>query len=386
MRRSADRILVSHVGVLPRTENLQKLLAAGNGNSQEYADALPSAVAEVVRHQVDLNIDVLNDGEFSKPEGFSRYITERISGIELRDPRPDEAQSHPDLRDRMEFPGFYSGDSERAFGFRRPAASRRREIWSCVSPLRYVGHERVQADIRRLKTVTDELDAEPFLSAIAPGTVEHWLANDHYTGQESFLTAIAEVMRSEYKAITDAGVILQVDDPDLPDGWQVHPEMDVTAYRAFAQLRIEALNYALEGLPEELIRFHICWGSYHGPHKNDIPLKDIVDLMLKVPAACYSIEGANPVHEHEWELWKQVKLPDGKLLMPGMVGHSSDLIEHPDLVAQRIVRIASVVGRQNVIAGTDCGLGHRVGHPELCWAKLQSLAEGARRASSLLWP
>lgn len=385
MRRSTDRILVSHVGVLPRTDKLEKLLASEDGVSADYAEALPGAVAEVVRRQRQLGIDVVNDGEFSKPEGFSRYVTERIGGIESRDPRADEVQRHPDGRDRLEFPGFYSRDSEAVFGFRRPAASRRRQVWSCVSPLTYIGSDQVQADIDRLKAATGEPNAESFLTAVAPGTIEHWLANDHYRDQESFLTGIANVMRTEYKAITDAGVILQIDDPDLPDAWQVHPEMDLAAYRAFAEVRIDALSYALEGLPPELIRFHICWGSYHGPHKNDIPLKEIVDLMLKVPAECYSIEGANPAHEHEWELWKEVKFPDGKILMPGAVGHSSDLIEHPDLVAQRLVRIAGIVGRENVIAGTDCGLGHRVGHPELCWAKLRSLSEGAQRASALLW-
>lgn len=385
MRRSADQILVSHVGVLPRPPALDEAFAAEGPARAEFERALSGAVRQVVGHQRDLGIDVVNDGEFSKPEGFSRYVTERIGGIEPREPGPADARQHPDARDRLEFPGFYSRAPERAVGFKRPAGTNRSRSWTCTGPLSYVGHERVAADIDRLRAAAGKTGAEPFLTAVAPGTVEHWLRNEHYADDESFLMAIAETMRAEYKAITDAGIVLQIDDPDLPDGWQVHPEMDLTAYHSYAALRIDALNYALCGIPEDLVRLHVCWGSYHGPHKNDIPLAAITDLILSVPAACYSIEGANPVHEHEWQVWQDVALPDGKVLMPGMVSHCSDLVEHPDLVAQRIVRIAKVVGRENVIAGTDCGLGHRVGHPEICWAKLESLVEGAKRASAELW-
>jgi 5-methyltetrahydropteroyltriglutamate--homocysteine methyltransferase len=386
VRRSADRILVSHVGVLPRPPALDEALAVEGPARADSERALSSAVRQVVGHQRDLGIDVVNDGEFSKPEGFSRYVTERIGGIEPRELGPADARQHPDARDRLEFPGFYSRAPERAVGFKRPAGASRSRSWTCTGPLSYVGHERVAADIDRLRAAAGETGAEPFLTAVAPGTVEHWLTNEHYADDESFLMAIAETMRAEYKAITDAGIVLQIDDPDLPDGWQVHPEMDLAAYHSYAALRIDALNYALRGIPEDLVRLHVCWGSYHGPHKNDIPLAAVTDLILSVPAACYSIEGANPVHEHEWQVWQDVALPDGKMLMPGMVSHCSDLIEHPDLVAQRIVRIAKVVGRENVIAGTDCGLGHRVGHPEICWAKLGSLVEGAKRASAELWP
>ena len=386
MRRSADRILVSHVGALPRPPALDEALAAAeSARAGGVERALSAAVGQVVAQQGDLRIDIVNDGEFSKPEGFSRYVTERIGGIEPREPGPADARQHPDARDRLEFPGFYSRAPERAVGFKRPQGAARSRSWTCTGPLSYAGDERVAADIRRLRGAAAEAGTEPFLTAVAPGTIEHWLTNEHYPDDESFLMAIAEAMHEEYKAITDAGVVLQIDDPDLPDGWQVHADMDLAAYRSYAALRIEALNYALRGIPEDLVRLHVCWGSYHGPHKNDIPLAAITDLILSVPAACYSIEGANPVHEHEWQVWQDVALPDGKVLMPGMVSHCSDLIEHPDLVAQRIIRIARVVGRENVIAGTDCGLGHRVGHPEICWAKLESLAEGARRASAELW-
>lgn len=385
MRRSADRILVSHVGVLPRPSALDEVLAAESPSPAEFERALSGAVGQVVDRQRDTGIDVVNDGEFSKPEGFSRYVTERIGGIEPKDPGPGEGRRHPDARDRRDFPGFYSRAPERAVGFKRPAGAGRSRSWTCTGPLSYIGHERVRADIERLRAASRGTDAEPFLTAVAPGTVEHWLSNDHYVDDESFLMAIADTMRVEYKAVTDAGIVLQIDDPDLPDGWQVHPEMDLATYHSYAALRIDALNHALRGIPEELVRLHVCWGSYHGPHKNDIPLAAITDLILSVPAACYSIEGANPVHEHEWQVWEDVALPDGKLLMPGMVSHCTDLIEHPDLVAQRIVRMAKVVGRENLIAGTDCGLGHRVGHPEICWAKLESLVEGAKRASAELW-
>ncbi|MFI5269630.1 MAG: epoxyalkane--coenzyme M transferase, partial [Chloroflexota bacterium] len=201
----------------------------------------------------------------------------------------------------------------------------------------------------------------------------------------AFLFAIAEAMHEEFKAITDAGLILQIDDPDLPDGWQIYPEMTVGDYRNYAELRVEALNHALRGIPEEQVRLHVCWGSGHGPHTNDIPLKHIVDLIFKVHAQCYSIEASNPRHDHEWRVFETVKLPEGKMLMPGVVGHVTNLIEHPQLVADRLVRYAKLVGRENVQAGTDCGLGHRVGHGEIAWAKLEALAEGARLASQELW-
>jgi 5-methyltetrahydropteroyltriglutamate--homocysteine methyltransferase len=378
MKGSTERILVSHAGVLPRPE--------GRGErSQELPDAdLAEAVAEVVRHQVDLGIDVVNDGELSKIGGFSGYVSARMTGIERRQLRPGEQPRSPNARDQRDFPGFYAAGLG---GFGRASAPRpglvggSRNPWSCTGPLTYIGKAAAEGDIQRLKAATAGLDVEPFLPAVAPGTIEHWLWNDYYPDDESFLFAVADVMHEEYRAVTDAGIMLQVDDPDLPDGWQVHPEMDVPAYRAYASLRVEALNHALRDLPPELVRFHICWGSQHGPHKDDIPLRDIIDLVLSVRAQCYSIEGANPTHEHEWRLWEEVTLPDGKLFMPGVVGHATDLIEHPELVAQRLTRVANLVGRERVIAGTDCGLGYRVGHPEICWAKLDSLAQGARLAS-----
>jgi 5-methyltetrahydropteroyltriglutamate--homocysteine methyltransferase len=224
-----------------------------------------------------------------------------------------------------------------------------------------------------------------FLPANTPGTVEHWMGNDHYGSDEEFLFAIAEALREEYRAITDAGLLLQIDDPDLPDGWNCLPDMTVPDYLRYAALRVEALNHALDGIPREQVRLHVCWGSYHGPHHDDIPLADIAGLIFSVRAGSYSIEASNPCHEHEWRVFEERRLPDGATLVPGVVGHFSDFIEHPDLIADRLVRYANLVGRENVIAGTDCGLGPRVGHPTVCWAKLENLAEGARRATKRLW-
>ena len=220
---------------------------------------------------------------------------------------------------------------------------------------------------------------------MAPGTIEHWLRNEFYATDEAYLSAISDVMHEEYKAIVDAGFLLQIDDPDLGDAWQIHSDMTVPEYRKFAELRIDVLNHALRDIPTDRVRLHVCWGSYHGPHLFDIPLRDIVDLILKVNAEAYSIEASNPRHDHEWRVWEDVKLPDGKTLIPGVVGQSSDFVEHPELVAERLVKYARLVGRENVIAGTDCGLGTRVGHPKITWAKFQALAEGAQIASKQLW-
>jgi 5-methyltetrahydropteroyltriglutamate--homocysteine methyltransferase len=244
----------------------------------------------------------------------------------------------------------------------------------------------VRSDIENLKAALKGKNIEEaFLPAVAPGTMEHWMKNEYYPTDEAYLFAIAEAMSEEYRAVVDAGFILQIDDPDLADAWQMHPEMTLAEYRKYQELRITALNHALRDLPVDRVRFHMCWGSYHGPHKYDIPLKDIVDLILKVRASAYSIEASNPCHEHEWRVWKEVKLPDDKLLIPGVVGHYSDFIEHPRAIADRLVRYAGIVGRENVIAGTDCGIGSRVGHPQVGWAKFQAMAEGARLASKELW-
>ncbi|MCL2394258.1 MAG: hypothetical protein FWC87_06170 [Acidimicrobiaceae bacterium] len=393
MQRSTDRIRVSHAGTLPREAEFRDRVASSARGSDELERYVSEAVTAVVAKQAEVGIDIGNDGEFAKHEGFHRYAVSRIGGLERR---ASEVPQRPiDLRDRQRFPGYFSvapaNPTWRLWsGHAATAAPAPREATYVVGPLNYVGKEAAQRDVERLKEAlagTDTAGNEmvPYLAAVAPGTLEHLLMNEYYPDEESMLSAIADVLHEEYKVIADAGFILQIDDPDLPDGWQVNPEMTLDEYRRYAEVRVEALNQALEGIPEEQVRLHVCWGSPLGPHQSDIALADIVDIVLKVHAQCYSVEAANPVHEHEWMVWEDTKLPAGKLLMPGVIGHSSLHIEHPELVAQRLMRFAEVVGRENVIAGTDCGLGSRVPHAEIAWAKFASLVEGARLASERLW-
>lgn len=378
MPRSHNRIRTMHAGSLARPADLRAMVLAKSHGESYDADALAArlrrAVAEVVQQQIAVNLDSINDGEFSKVS-FTSYARERLSGHEPRPATPGAVLSRIYGRDLPVFPEYFAGRGN--LGGQEVV---------CTGPLTYIGHAALQTDIDNFKAALQGVeDREPFLPAVAPGTIEHWMENAYYNSDEAFLNAIADAMHEEYKAITDAGVLLQIDDPDLADAWQIHPEMSVTAYRKFAALRIEALNYALRDIPEESVRFHMCWGSYHGPHIYDIPLKDIVDLILKVKAASYSIEASNSRHEHEWQVWQDVKLPEGKVLIPGVVGHASDFVEHPELVAERLVKYADVVGRENVMAGTDCGLGPRVGHPKIAWAKFEALVEGAQIASKRLW-
>jgi len=392
MRRSTERILVSHAGVLPRPPELQRLFNAGPAEQAAFDAALPGAVADVVARQVAAGVDIVNDGEISKRGLFIGYIRDRMTGFsQVAVPAAGFRPRHAPVygRDLRDFPGFYAAghggfpsQSLANIGFGGGGEDASVTEYVCTGPLRYTGAAAVKADIDRLTANAAAHGVQGFLPAITPGTVEHWLRNDHYPDDESFLEAVADVLHEEYQAITGAGLVLQVDDPDLPDGWQMFPDMTVPEYRRYAALRIEALNHALRGIPAELVRHHICWGSHHGPHRDDLPLRDIVDLFLSVPAGCYSLEAANPRHEHEWVVWQDVKLPDGATLMPGVVGHSTDIIEHPELVAQRLARYADLVGAENVVAGTDCGLGGRVSHPEIVWAKLEDLAAGARLASS----
>jgi 5-methyltetrahydropteroyltriglutamate--homocysteine methyltransferase len=342
-------------------------------------------VKAVVQRQIDAGIDVVNDGEYSKRGGFSGYVRDRFSGIAATD-APRQQQGNIAARDQREFPGYYNMPN-RIFGTNPTTRGTVRGTTTmvCNAPLTYIGQAQVERDIANLEAAVAGRDVEPYLPAIAPGTIEHWLVNEHYDSQADFVMAIADVMHEEYKAITDAGLVLQIDDPDLPDGWQMFPDMSVAEYREYADLRVEAINRALRGLPEEQIRLHICWGSPKGPHRNDLPLRDLVDIVLKVRAECFSVEAANPRHDHEWEMWQDIKLPAGKSYMPGVIAHITDHIEHPELVAQRLIRYAEIMGRENVIAGTDCGMGTRVANDEICWAKLEAMAEGARLASRKLW-
>jgi 5-methyltetrahydropteroyltriglutamate--homocysteine methyltransferase len=382
MKRSTERILVTHVGSLARPHDLMEMLIARNEGKTYDREALSThtrnAVAEVVKKQVECGIDIVNDGELGK-SNFSRYTRERLSGFVERAARADFKPTSIFGRDMIEFAGYFNRGGRTSIGHHG-------RVFYCVEPLKYIGLEEVKSDIDNLKAALQGKQVEEaFLPAIAPGTMEHWMKNEYYPSNEAYLFAIADAMHEEYKAIVDAGFILQIDDPDLADAWQMFPQMSLAEYRKYQEMRIDALNQGLRDLPIDRVRFHMCWGSYHGPHKYDIPLKDIVDIILRVRAGAYSIEASNPCHEHEWRVWEEVKLPDGKLLIPGVIGHYSDFIEHPQAIADRLVRYAKLVGRENVIAGTDCGIGSRVGHPQVGWAKFQAMAEGARLATKQLW-
>jgi 5-methyltetrahydropteroyltriglutamate--homocysteine methyltransferase len=381
MLYSTDRIMTAHAGSLPRPDDLRQMVVA-KANGEPY-DApaldrrLKSAVAETVRHQAQCGLDCINDGELSKTN-FTDYVRWRIAGYASR-PSAGPRRLSITARDETKFAGYFAANPRA-----RPVGPPTMPV--CVEKLRYTGQPDLAADLANFKAALDGVDvAEAFLPANSPGTIEHWLANEYYKSDEEFVFAIADVMHEEYQAIVDAGFVLQIDDPDLPDGWNCLPNITLPDYRKYATIRVDALNHALAGIPKEKVRLHVCWGSHHGPHHDDVPLKDIVDLIFRVQAGSFSIEASNPCHEHEWRVFEKAKLPVGATLVPGVVGHCTDFIEHPDLVAERLVRYARLVGRENVLAGTDCGIGTRVGHPSICWAKFEALAEGARRATKILW-
>lgn len=381
MLYSSDRILTTHAGALPRPADLRDMvIAKANGTPVDRAafeQRLKSAVAEVVRRQIECGVDCVNDGELSKTN-FTDYVRWRIAGYEER-PSAGPRRLSITARDETKFADYFVAHPRA-----RPVGPPTMPV--CTAPLRYTGQADLARDLDNFKAALSGTSvAAAFLPANTPGTIEHWMLNEYYKSDEEFVFAIAEIMREEYRAIVDAGFLLQIDDPDLPDGWNCLPDITLPEYRKYAALRVDALNHALAGIPKERVRLHVCWGSHHGPHHDDIPLADVIDLIFRVNAGSFSIEASNPCHEHEWRVFEQVKLPEGATLVPGVVGHCTDFIEHPDLVAERLVRYARLVGRENVLAGTDCGLGTRVGHPSICWAKFTALSEGARRASKQLW-
>ena len=402
MRASHDHILTSHAGSLPRPDGLiaANLAHEGGGAPDERAfqRILQEAVAEVVRRQHDLGVDIPGDGEFGKPMGqrvnygsWWRYSWGRLGGLDPHGPslyemeprrsRPGEVvlTSFGDRRDRTQFAAAYSDpDSGITTGPRPPAPI-------CVAPLTYTGAEAIRADIANFKRALDAAGVEEgFMSAVAPGSASR-IGNQYYKTEEELLYACADAMREEYQAIVDAGLILQLDDPAIAENWDmINPEPTVDEYKKFSMLRVEALNHAIRGLPQNRIRFHLCWGSWHGPHTTDIPMRDIVEVMLAINTGAYSFEAGNVRHEHEWQVWQDVKLPDGKLILPGVVSHATNVVEHPELVADRILRFANLVGRERVIASTDCGLGGRI-HSDIAWAKLEALTQGAALASRQLW-
>jgi 5-methyltetrahydropteroyltriglutamate--homocysteine methyltransferase len=403
-----DRILTTHAGSLIRPPELLAFLAAMERgevyDERAYAGCLERAVAETVRRQAEAGIDVVDDGEMGKATWIT-YLYERVSGLESRLVPVAGGTILPPSRDRQAFPDFYAEhDAEMArqvvnqvrLGAPEEAAatdgdgSPEGKIWVCTGPIAY-DSTALAGDIARLKAALEGVEvADAFLPVVAPASV-YWLHNEYYATDEEFVFAVADALHEEYKAIVDAGLLLQVDDAVLLHEYDSILSLggSVEDYRRWAELRVDALNHALSGIPEERVRYHVCFGSWHGPHAFDPPLRDVVDLVLRVNARYYSIEQANPRHEHEWRLWEDVGLPEGKVLIPGVVTHHTNVVEHPELVAQRLTRLAKVVGRENVMGGTDCGFAQgaflqRV-HPTIQWAKLQALAEGARLATRQLW-
>jgi 5-methyltetrahydropteroyltriglutamate--homocysteine methyltransferase len=383
MKRSANRILTTHVGSLPRPpELLRMVLAKDRGEPYDenaLHEAMQRSVRAVVRRQAEAGLDVIDDGEFGKP-GFMHYVNQRLSGFEpVREAVPSPFAASRDYRD---FPEYYAA---------QPASpAKKAPHMACTGPVSYTGHALLAADIANLKAALAAVQVEEaFMPAVSPSNIEEWQRNRHYRSDEEFVFAVAEAMREEYKAIVDAGLLLQIDDPRLVTRYNVTPDASVADCRQWAEVRIEALNHALRGLPRERIRFHTCYGINIGPRVHDMELKDVVDLILRVNAGAYSFEAANPRHEHEWTVWRDVKLPEGALLIPGVITQSGVVVEHPEAVAQRLERFAGVVGRENVIAGADCGFGTFAGADEIderiVWAKLAALVRGARIASERLW-
>ena len=396
MKASSDHILTSHAGSLPRPDAL--IAAWGAKDERALTQRLTDAVAEVVRRQKELGIDIPGDGEFGKPMAqrvnygsWWRYSWSRLGGLDPNGPSLYEMEarrsspghvvltSFGDRRDRTRFAAAYNDpDSGITTGPRPPAPI-------CIAPIHYAGHEALKADIANFKAALSATGVEEgFMTAVAPASASR-IGNAYYKTEEELLYACADAMREEYKAILDAGLVLQLDDPAIAENWdQINPEPSVEEYKKFTMVRVEALNHAIRGLPQDRIRFHLCWGSWHGPHTTDIPMQDIAEVMLAINAQAYSFEAGNVRHEHEWKVWQDVKLPDGKIILPGIVSHATNVVEHPEVVADRILHFAKVVGRERVIASTDCGLGGRV-HPDIAWAKLEALVQGAALATRQLW-
>ncbi|MCC6472279.1 MAG: cobalamin-independent methionine synthase II family protein [Burkholderiales bacterium] len=385
MLRSESRILTTHVGRLERPAELTALMERhprGRPAGAAFGGKLREAVDEVVRRQAQAGVDIVNDGEFGKLS-WNLYINGRLAGHEHVPAKAGEPPRHS--RERGLFREFYAelekGGAHywKSPGNEVPPGMR----WACTGPVSYIGQRALAQDLEALRAALGAAGVEEaFMTATSPIRPR---LNEYYATEEDYCQAVGEAMREEYRAIVDAGFVLQIDDPHLPDLWTSYiGNASVEDYRSIAARRIELVNHALRGIPEDRVRYHICWGSWHGPHVDDLPLANIVDLLLKVRVQAISFEAANPRHEHEWEIWRSVKLPAGKILMPGVISHATNTVEHPELVARRIRNFAGVVGRENVIAATDCGMGYRV-HSQIGWAKLGALAEGARLASKALW-
>ncbi|HTV36197.1 MAG TPA: cobalamin-independent methionine synthase II family protein [Xanthobacteraceae bacterium] len=387
MKRSSARILTTHVGSLIRPPALQEFLRAKQAgklyDKTSYAKCLTSSVAEVVHEQAEVGVDVVSDGEFGKSISWSQYVLERLSGFERR---PIKQGANPFTRgvDREKFAEFYA-----ELDAREGVATTVEAV--CVGPIAYTGQAELQRDIDNFKAALKAVKVEEaFMPVAAPASVIPDRKNEYYKSEEELIRAIGAAMRTEYRMIIDAGFVLQLDDARAAVTYdRMVPPASFGDYRNWLKLQVDVLNEAIAGLPPERIRYHVCWGSWPGPHTSDVPLKDVVDLILGMKVGAFVIEGANPRHEHEWRVWESAKLPEGKVLIPGVISHATNVVEHPELVAERIVRLARLVGRENVIAGTDCGFAqgpfHRRVHPSIMWAKLAALVEGARLASAELW-
>jgi len=383
MQRSTERILTTHAGSLPRPRDLLGLVrsrARGERIDETAFQArLRQAVGEIVRKQAALGIDVVDDGEFGKPS-FVTYVRERLGGLT----RQEGERQSPWIRSReaISFPEFYRAQAG--------AVNARQALMACTGPITYRGHKELQTDLDNLKAALAGVDVtEVFVPSISPSNIEDWNKNQHYKTPEDYLHAIGEAMRQEYQAIVAAGFLVQIDDPQLVTHYVVNPTATVEQCRRWAQIHVEALNHAIRGIPREKIRYHTCYGINMGPRIHDMEAKDIIDIVLKINAGAFSFEASNPRHEHEWTVWEQAKIPDGAVLIPGVISHSTILVEHPELIAQRIARYANIVGRQNVIAGSDCGFATFAGsdevHESIVWAKFDALGKGARIASRQLW-
>ena len=382
MNRSTTRILTTHAGSLPRPADLLEMLQAkeqGKPVDEAARGArLPGAVKEIVAKQIELGIDIVDDGEYSKPS-FVTYVNERLGGFGVDKDAPHRGP-WVGTREALSFPEFYA----------QGHVGSRQTRMVCTGPVTYKGHALLQRDIANLKAaLKGKKIADAFMPAISPSNVEEWQRNVYYKTQEEYIFALGEAMREEYKAIVDAGFLLQIDDPRLVSYYLVKPEATIAQCRKWANQRVEALNHALRGIPTEKIRHHTCYGINMGPRIHDMEVKDLLDIILKIRAGAYSFEAANPRHEHEWKIWGNAKLPKGSVLIPGVISHSTVLVEHPQLVAERIGRFASLVGKENVIAGSDCGFatfaGSKEVHPSIVWAKLKALSDGAKIASKELW-
>ena len=391
MQRSLDRIHVSHVGRVSsgneRFESEERKKSRGQPYDEAaYPGLLKEAVREAVQQQIDIGIDTLSDGELGRLRTYP-YYAQRLDGIEYRECKPGEfGATIFKTRERQRFAKYYE-EADRA-RYEAGAPSNRTMMIVASGELKTKDTSVLESELQRFRQVLQETgseDRDAFFPVIAPGWLDHFIFNEHYKNEEEFIYALAEIMRPEYEAVAAAGFIVQIDDPGLPDAWATFvPAPPIEAYRKRSRLRVEALNHALRNIPEDRVRYHICWGSWNGPHVDDLPLIHVVDLMLEVKAQGYSFEAGNVRHEHEWKIWRDVKLPDGKILMPGVVSHRTNSVEHPEVVADRLINFANLVGKENVMASADCGMGIRI-HHEIGWAKLEMLAEGAALASKQLW-